>query len=148
MSRALLSTLVFIGIVGALLGWAWLDHQRKAPPPLQQAVEKGDVAAVERLVKSGADVNARSESRPPALVVAAENAKTETVRVLIQNGADRASRNEALAVAVRNCDFATVQVLLQSGADGNSLLKPDASGKSPYAELKERAWHRAVVWVD
>jgi hypothetical protein len=32
----------------------------------------------------------------------------------------------------------TVQLLLSGGADGRSLLKPDASGESPYSLAKDQ----------
>ncbi len=138
MNRTLVYLLLIVALAGGIAVYVGTARHAPAVPPLQQAAAEGETTTVEQLLKSGADVNARSSKGEPALVAAAQNGKSDTVRLLLQKGADQKSRDEALAAAVLRCDVPTTQLLLSGGADGKTLLRADASGKSPYQQLKER----------
>ena len=55
---------------------------------LAMAAQRGDPAAVERLIAEGADVNAASESGSPPLLLASGGGHTDIVRALLSAGAD------------------------------------------------------------
>lgn len=138
MSKALRNILLALLFLAGVATYWLMGRQTSSVPPLQEAAARGDTAKVDKLLKSGADVNARPPKSRPAIVVATENGKTDTVRLLLQKGADKGTRDEALAIAAGRCDLPTVQLLLSGGADGKSLLKPNASGESPFALIKKR----------
>ena len=52
------------------------------------AIQTGDIHAVERFVKSGADLNQKNEFGFTALSMAAAHGRTEIVKILVQGGAD------------------------------------------------------------
>lgn len=90
--------------------------------PLMQAAEKGDLEAVQQLLASKAEVNARDQSGETALIHACRNpqASPAVVKALLAAGADMnfRSRNSytALAWAAAHGNTAVVQVLRKAGA--------------------------------
>ena len=74
---------------------------------LFQAVIDGNLDEVKRLIKAGADVNAKNTIRgDTALMIAAENGHTEVAAALIKAGADFNAKNTngwtALLIAAKN----------------------------------------------
>src|SRR5687767_2928457 len=67
---------------------------RAADASLIDAVKRGDVAAVERTLKQGADVNARQPDGATALHWAAHNNDLATVTRLLHAGADAKAAND------------------------------------------------------
>ena len=55
---------------------------------LFQAAFEGNTSKIEKLIKKGADVNAKDENGAPVLMAAAANGQTEIVKMLLDKGAD------------------------------------------------------------
>ena len=123
--------------IAALSGYsALLDHLLKhgraedlhaedtsGSTPLQWTCDHGDVRAVDRLVKAGANVNKTSESGGSSpLSTAARMGHTEVVQYLLDHGADKDWRGKddegtALYLAASNGNTDIVHELLERGAD-------------------------------
>jgi len=88
---------------------------------LTRAVKANDVQAVRALIKSGADVNAKSGDGSTPLLWAANNGSVEIARLLIAARAAVDAANDfgitPLLQASRVGDAAMVDLLLRSGAD-------------------------------
>ncbi len=102
--------------------------------PVADAAQRGDLEAVRRLLRDGADVNAAQGDGMTALHWAAERGDGEMGEVLIYAGArvdagTRIGHYTPLHLAARSAHDAMVELLLQAGSD------PDArttnSGASP-----------------
>jgi ankyrin repeat protein len=95
---------------------------------LHAAAAKGDVPAIERWVKAGADVNARDASRRTPLMVAAYGRHIEAARALIKAGADvnafENARYDMLTIAAVANDTAMLKLALASGANARALTSP------------------------
>ena len=85
------------------------------------AISADDTTRLAELVAAGAEIDARDEHGQTALMVAARDGRTETVRWLVAQGADlnhRAKFNlSALMLAVINGRDAIVGILADAGAD-------------------------------
>ena len=90
-------------------------------PEWKTAVKTGDIAALDGLFASGADIDARDEHGQTALMIAARDGHTPVVRWLIAHGAElnhTAKFNlSALMLAVINGRDAIVGLLADAGAD-------------------------------
>jgi len=87
---------------------------------IAQAALFGDIAAVNRFLESGQDVNTRDECCRTALLYAAEAGKNEIVNLLLSRGARLTlayGRETPLHVAARRGRVAVVQALLKAGSD-------------------------------
>ncbi|MCY3913632.1 MAG: ankyrin repeat domain-containing protein [Chloroflexi bacterium] len=87
---------------------------------LEYAVLKGDVAAVQRLVRDGADVACINDSGPTALHAAVAQGNVEITRVLAEQCAedlDDASSGALYELALDRRTPVIVQVLLDAGVD-------------------------------
>jgi ankyrin repeat protein len=93
---------------------------------IADAASKGDMAQVERLLKSGADVNAQQADGATALQWAAYHGDATLVARLLAAGArpGLANRNGAtpLWLAAARGDAAVIGALLEGGADANESL--------------------------
>ncbi len=99
------------------------DVNRRNPDgstPLQWAVYNGDVAAVMRLLRAGADLSLANNYGATPMGLAAEVAHTEILKVLLEAGADADSPNPegqtALMAVARTGNVEAAQVLLAAGA--------------------------------
>ena len=122
-----------LAVMAALLvGQFAIATARAGESALHQAVEKGDRAAVERLLKQGVDVNARTESGETVLHYAAFPKDAWFVAELVRAGADVRAVNSAgetpLFWAALEGNAAVARVLLAAGADANTR---DAKGDLP-----------------
>ena len=120
-AASLLAVVVFVVAAGA-----------SGDSPLTKAVNAGDLQTVRALIKSGADVNARSGDGSTPLLWAAHNSNDDIARALI---AARASVDVAndygitpLLEASKTGDAAMMELLLQAGANP-SLAHPE--GQTP-----------------
>jgi ankyrin repeat protein len=97
---------------------------------LLEAVRAGDRDRVQQLLRSGADVNARTEDGTTALMHATAVGDSKLVRMLLDHKADVNARNKAGAVPLLWAagDGEKVRALLGRGADVNA--RPD-SGRTP-----------------
>jgi len=90
------------------------------------AASRGDAAAIERLFKSGADVNAQQADGATALQWASYRGDAKLVDRLLKAGAkpELANRNGVtpLWLAASHGDAAVIQVLLKGGANANEQL--------------------------
>jgi uncharacterized protein len=96
-----------------------------AADALHQAVRDGNLADVERLVKSGASVNSTDEAGSTPLLDAAFSGRLEIARFLLASGADPNTGNvesgaTPLIYAVLSSRSAMLQLLLAFGAQVNS----------------------------
>lgn len=119
------------------------NSQRNVIFDLFSAIENGDLAKVQRLIKDGADVNVRTQRGWTPLHRAVVSNKLEIVKVLVQANADvnaqahdgRTPLHMCLLAASGNLDLITY--LVESGADPTVQ---DQYGMLPL--------HRAVVASD
>ena len=95
--------------------------------PLADAVEAQDQAAVDRLLKQDADVDAAQVDGMTALHWAAYHDDVKILKRLIEAGADAGVENRygvrPLSIACTNGNGAIVQALLDAGADANTTLR-------------------------
>lgn len=98
------------------------ESETQAPAsPLRQAVQSGDLAAVRKLIKSGADVDEVDAEGTPLLVAAVFTDEPKLVDGLLKLGADvnqnRPDGLGALSVAALKGNAKVCQILLEAGAD-------------------------------
>jgi ankyrin repeat protein len=95
-----------------------------AETTLLEAAERGDRAAVQRLLATGADANAVGPDGTTAIMWAASNDDLELARVLIKAGANVRLRNQfgtsALTEAAIVGSAPVIDALLKAGADPNT----------------------------
>jgi uncharacterized protein len=93
--------------------------------PLHWAVHNNDVATVDRLIKSGADVNAKNEFGATPMSEAAANGNTTIIEKLLNAGADPNSPGPdgmtALMVIARGTNVKAAKLLLDHKANVNAV---------------------------
>jgi ankyrin repeat protein len=96
-----------------------------ADQPLLKAIRQGDMAAVQQLLKSGADLETRDEYGATALMYAAAFSSPDCVRLLLDAGADiNATSNQgSTALMWSTADAVKVRLLLGHHADVNARTK-------------------------
>ncbi len=70
------------------------DDSKFTSENLWQAARAGDVAAIEKILSSGVDVNSKTAYGGTALAFAAERGKLDAVKLLIEKGADVNSQDD------------------------------------------------------
>ena len=105
-----------------LFCWPLPGAEVPAAEPLFQAIQKGDTAAIKRLLSRGFNANAKDAEGTPALMAAALYAGVDCVKLLLERGADPNARNAAGATALMWAipDLAKVKRLIEAGADVNA----------------------------
>ena len=118
--RSLISKVLCAAVLSVMAGTALAQVEIAA------AASKGDTATVERLLKSGADVNAQQADGATALQWAAYRGDVKLTERLLKAGAKPGlgNRNGAtpMWLAASHGDAAVIQVLLKGGADANEQL--------------------------
>ena len=87
----------------------------------EQAAHRGDVDRIKRLIREGADINARDRYAQTALMIAARNGRTSLVGFLVDQGAELNHTAKchltALMLAVINDHIDIVRTLVRAGAN-------------------------------
>ena len=95
---------------------------------LHAAAAKGDIAEIEKLVKSGAPVDARDGRARTPLHVAVFMRKPEAARVLMQLGADanalEAQKYDIVTIAAVADDVPMLKVALEGGCKAGNITSP------------------------
>jgi uncharacterized protein len=102
-------------------------HAGDGTTALHWAAHNDDQAEVERLIKAGADVNARNDYGATPLQEAAERGDADMIRTLLKAHADVESANDegqtALMTVARVGSVDAAKALLKAGADVNAVEK-------------------------
>src|SRR5690349_5367365 len=95
-----------------------------AEPTLLDAAERGDRAAVTRMLAKGADPNAPGPDGTTAIMYAASNGDVELVRALLKAGANVKLKNQFGTSAITEAAIVgsapVIDALLKAGADPNT----------------------------
>ena len=125
MKPLLLALSLAFGAVTAQAKVAPSAAEAAAYTGLHAAAHKGDVAKVQRLVASGAGLNATDAHGRTPLHVATFARQREAIRALAKAGADlnrlEADRYDAVTIAAVADDEATLKVLLELGASAKQV---------------------------
>ena len=114
---------------------------------LRAAASQGNLAEVERLLKAGADLNAKDKSgTTPLHLAAAKNSTPAVLEVLLKAGADVNAKGKdgetpLHSAAGFNPTPAVLEVLLKAGADPRAI---DSDGKTPHAVARPE--YRDILW--
>ena len=108
------------------------QHQHnkiKATLKLFKAINNNDLEQVKKLIKAGADVNAKSDIEGTPLILAVEKRNTEIVKFLLSSGADVNKKitsveciegcGSPLLNAASEGQIELVKILIKAGADVN-----------------------------
>lgn len=117
---------------GSVLGALCVTVLLAAGPPeapVADAAMRGDVEAVRRLLRDGADVNAAQADGMTALHWAADRGDADLTRVLLYAGANpevatRIGAYRPLHIAARNASLEVISALLDAGAHVDARTEP------------------------
>ena len=115
-------------VVGAcVLALAQALSAQTQTTPLHQAVVSGDGVAVQRLIRSGADVNAANRYGVTPLSLAAQRGRGDLIDTLLKAGASvktaeaRLPEGQTLVMhAARTGDIASLKALIAAGSNVNA----------------------------
>ncbi|MBL6957628.1 MAG: ankyrin repeat domain-containing protein [Rhodospirillales bacterium] len=149
--RLLMVTLLSLSIAAPSLA-------QTAPSPgevtaytgLHAAVVKGNAAEIERLIRSGVDLNSRDGNGRTPLMVAAHRRDLEAAILLVKAGADLNAldhdRYDVLTISGVLDDEAMVALALYHGADAKLITSPyDGSALIATAHLGHDGVVRALI---
>lgn len=113
-------------------------RQAELDQRLRDAAWKDDVGAARRLIKAGADVNAKDETEQSAYLIATSEGYLDLLRLTLRNGADVRSldswRGTGLIRAAERGHALVVGALLQAGVDGDHV------NRIGYQAIHEAVW--------
>jgi ankyrin repeat protein len=114
---------------------------------LPTAAMLGNQAEVQKLVRSGADVNEQDSDGWTPLMYAVQKGRLEVVKLLLDEGADPNTRRKdgstAFMDAVGSAQVDTIRLLLDRGAD-TCTARMIPKGKTPFQKM--RALEHAVMY--
>jgi len=154
-NKIFLITMIFFALVCTSSSRTRNSGKAGAPAPeagqkeslgdrLRQAAHYGDLKLMKRLLKQGADINARSKGGSTPLIWASINGHEGAVRLLLARGALVNARTRggttALLVASSVGNLKIVRILLKAGANPKAATK---KGQTPLG-LARRAGHGEV----
>lgn len=109
-------------VLAAVLGLVCSMASVAESASVQEAAGKGDLAAVQKYLNKGGDINARGRHGRTALFEAAANGRVDVLTLLLEKGAAVNLANDfgwtPLHVAVK--DLQIMRLLMQKGADVNA----------------------------
>jgi ankyrin repeat protein/cytochrome c-type biogenesis protein CcmH/NrfG len=115
-----------------------------------EAAKRGDLEAIELILKGGMDVNAKNAYDHTALMWAASEGHPELVAFLIEQGADIRIKypggSTVLMLACRSGNMEIVQLLLQEGADINAVGE-EYGGSTPLMEAARKGYFELVTFL-
>jgi uncharacterized protein len=124
-SRLFIFAFLALGIAGNLHAAA--PDAGDGTTPLHWAVYNTDAEEVRRLIRSGADVNARNDYGATPLTEAAETGNVEIIGQLLKAGADPESSNDdgqtAFMILARTSNIPAAELLLKHRAKINAAEK-------------------------
>jgi uncharacterized protein len=124
--RWLVGLAVFLGLSVAQIPPS--QSELRAYQGLMAAVAKADSLEVERLVKSGAKLEARDDNGRTALLVAAHFGHHEVARTLLKAGADPNAldrqRYDLITIAAVRGDVEMIRVGLVGGSSAKNITSP------------------------
>jgi ankyrin repeat protein len=154
----LIATCLLLSLTVAVTAHALTADDRA----LIEATQRNDVDAARRLIAAGANVNAQSEHRDSAFLLAGAEGRLEILKLTLAAGADLRSTNRyggtALIPACHHGHVETVRELLKTAIDVNhvnnlgwtALLEVTilGDGSAPYVEITRLLLaHRADVHI-
>jgi ankyrin repeat protein len=123
--QAFLSAVLLITIISTALGQ---NAPAKREPEFIGAAERGDAAAVKKLIGGGLAVDAANERGTTALIAAVQRNHLEVAKLLVQAGADvnrqDAAKQSAFLIAAAEGNLELLRLMLGNGADVN---RPDGT---------------------
>jgi len=139
--------MIVVGLA-APVGAQGLFDETMGDSDLIKAIRDGDNDALHAAIVGGGNVNDRSGTGSPAIVVAAENRNVDAIQMLGEAGAridneNRRTSATALTVAAELGDSTSVRALLELGADPDK----NGSGGEPALLKAARNGNAAVVQV-
>lgn len=81
--------------------------------PLAAAICKGDVEAVKKFIKYGADVNEKSNGMTPLMIAARYN-QAEIVKLLLQNGASSRTTDDKGFTAMKYAELSNAASAIEA----------------------------------
>jgi ankyrin repeat protein len=155
-ARVWLSAAVSIVLTVAVSGSAFGRPADDGTTPLHWAAHNNDADAVDRLIKSGANVNAKNEFGVTPLSEAASNGNTVIMEKLLKAGADpnspAADGMTVLMIISRGTNVKAAKLLLDRGANVNAAEQQKqqtalmwAAAQSQPAMVRELIAHGADV---
>lgn len=112
----------------------YLTAQETLDQRLQEAVQSGDIARVQKRAAEGGDVNYRSSWRGTApLALAIDSGRADMVAVLLALGADPNQQNDyrdatVMGAAIKKGDPAILRLMLDAGGNPNAKTGSGVSG--------------------
>jgi ankyrin repeat protein len=133
-------------VAGCLLVLALNLSAQTQTTPLHQAVLTGDRAAAQRLIRSGADVNAANRYGVTPLLVATQRGNAELIELLLKGGASvpvaeaKLPEGQTLLMhAARTGQVASMKALIAAGSNPNARETRSGTTAAIWAATSSRA---------
>jgi uncharacterized protein len=110
-------------------------------PAVFETIRKGDTVSLRAMLSDKSLVNVRDTTAATPLMIAALDGEADSVKLLLENGADPNAQNAAGATALMWAvdDLAKVRLLLGAGADVNMKSKQGTTALIVAASLPDSA---------